>query len=261
MKHLLLVIAGCATAAFPIADAAAQGLGTVRVRAGLGAQVRPEWRGADESEVTLYPSLSVATGDKPFGISAPDDSFDLSLIKKDGFSAGPVFDLRRGRKNSDVGAPVGKVPRTFEAGVFVQQFVSDSVRLRGEVRQGIGGHEGLMSSLGADYIWHDGERYAVSLGPRLLVSNGRFQREFFGVTPEAALASGLPVYRPDGGIHAVAATSGLDYALGGGWGLFGYARYERLVGDARKSPIVREFGSPDQFSVGLGLNHTFTLRL
>lgn len=261
MKHLLLVIAGCATAAFPLADAAAQGLGTVRVRAGLGAQIRPEWRGADETEVAPYFSFSVATGDKPFGVGPPDDSLDFSLIDKNGFSAGPVVDLRRGRKNSDVGAPVGKVPRTVEAGVFVQQFLSDSLRLRGEVRQGIGGHEGLMSSIGADYIWRDGERYAVTLGPRVLLSNGRFQREFFGVSTEAALATGLPVYRPDGGVHAVAATSGLDYALGGGWGLFGFARYERLVGDARKSPIIREFGSPNLFSAGLGVNRTFTLRL
>jgi outer membrane protein len=81
------------------------------------------------------------------------------------------------------------------------------------------------------------------------------------VTPEAALASGLPVYRPDGGLHSVAANSALHYSLGGGWGMFGYARYERLVGDARKSPIVREFGSPNQYSAGIGLNRTFTIKL
>jgi outer membrane protein len=43
------------------------------------------------------------------------------------------------------------------------------------------------------------------------------------------------------------------------WGLFGFARYERLVGDAAKSPIVREFGSRNQLSGGIGLNYTFTI--
>ena len=54
--------------------------------------------------------------------------------------------------------------------------------------------------------------------------------------------------------------SGLDYQLGPRWGVFGYARYERLVGDAAKSPVVREFGSRNQMSAGIGLNYTFTVK-
>jgi outer membrane protein len=42
--------------------------------------------------------------------------------------------------------------------------------------------------------------------------------------------------------------------------MFGFARYERLVGDAAKSPIVRDFGSRDQLSAGIGLNYTFTIK-
>jgi outer membrane protein len=41
--------------------------------------------------------------------------------------------------------------------------------------------------------------------------------------------------------------------------MFGYGRYERLVGDAADSPIVREFGSRNQLSGGLGLTYTFTM--
>ncbi len=58
---------------------------------------------------------------------------------------------------------------------------------------------------------------------------------------------------------AVAAAAGLHYALSGPLGLFGYARYERLIGDARKSPVVRELGSPNQLSGGLGLSYTFAM--
>jgi molecular chaperone DnaK (HSP70) len=35
---------------------------------------------------------------------------------------------------------------------------------------------------------------------------------------------------------------------------------ERLVGDAAKSPIVRQFGSRDQLSAGIGLSYTFTVK-
>ena len=61
-------------------------------------------------------------------------------------------------------------------------------------------------------------------------------------------------------MHSVVATSGAHVQLRGAWGLFGFARYERLVGDAAKSPIVRELGSSNQYSGGLGLTYTFTIR-
>ena len=250
-----------AAIALPVSDACAQLSGTYRVRPGLGAQIRPEFPGADSTEWALYPSLSIAKGDAPFAFGAPDDSFDLALISRGGFAAGPVAKLGSNRPDSKVGAPVGDVPTTFEAGVFVQHTFGESVRLRGEVRKGIGGHDGIIGSIGADYILRDGDAYVISVGPRAIVSNSRYQRAYFGVSPEAALASGLPVYRPDGGLHALALVSGVNYAIGGGWGLFGYARFERLVGDARKSPIVREFGSPNQFSAGIGVNRTFIIRL
>ena len=99
-----------------------------------------------------------------------------------------------------------------------------------------------------------------SVGPRLLIADERYQRAYFGVTPAASLASGLPVFTPRGGIYGVAATSGLSVQLDSRWGLFGYARYERLIGDAAKSPIVRRFGSRNQLSAGLGLSYTFTIK-
>ena len=69
------------------------------------------------------------------------------------------------------------------------------------------GHEGLVGSFGADRIWRDGDRYVFSIGPRVLFSDAKYQRAYFGVDNAAALASGLPAYRPSGGIHAVAMTS------------------------------------------------------
>ena len=98
------------------------------------------------------------------------------------------------------------------------------------------------------------------IGPRLLIADSRYERAYFAVTPAASLASGLPTYRPRGSIYGVAAASGLSVQLDSRWGLFGYARYERLVGDAARSPIVRQFGSRDQLSAGLGLSYIFTFK-
>ena len=258
--RIFVALGALAAAILPASPVLAQDSeGALRVRPGVGAQIRPEYPGADSTEWAPYLKLSIARGDEPFGFGAPDDPFGIALFSAGGFRAGPAVALQGSRKDSEVGVPLGKVKTTIEAGGFAEFLLADQFRLRADLRKGLGGHEGLIGSIGADQIWRDGDRYVFSVGPRLLFSDSRYQRAYFGVTPEAALATGLPAYRPDGGFHGVAAAAGLHYSLGGPLGLFGYARYERLMGDARKSPVVKELGSPNQLSAGLGVSYTFTM--
>lgn len=256
MKYLLIGLA--ALPAWSAADA--QDSRDIRVRVGLGAQLRPEFVGADDTDVSPLFHLNVARGTKEFSFGAPDDSPSIAVSSIDGFSFGPAANIENRRAASDVGAPVETIKRTFEVGAFVQHEWHDSFRVRAELLKGINGHEGMLGTIGADKIWRDGDRYVISLGPRVLISDARYQRAYFGVTPAVSVASGLPTYRPSGGVYAVAIASGVTYALNKRWGLFGFARYERLVGNAARSPIVREFGSRDQLSGGVGLNYTFIIR-
>lgn len=231
----------------------------LRVRIGLGAKVQPSFIGSDDREVAPLWDIDVARGDKEFQFEAPDDKFAVPVYNKNSFSFGPTANIEWKRKAKDVGAAVDTVPTTFEAGVYAQYQPLESVRLRGDIRKGIGGHEGIVGSISLDKIWRDGDKYVFSVGPRLSFSDGRYQRAYFGVDSGASLASGLPAYRPDGGIHSVGVASGLTYQLSPKFGLFGFAKYERLVGDAAKSPIVRELGSRTQLSAGLGLTYTFNV--
>ena len=251
---------GAGLLAFPSCAALAEDKEDIRIRVGLGGQIRPDYLGSNGTEWAPLWDLSIARGSNPFEFEAPDDSFDIKVYSKKGLSLGPAANIASGRDRSDVGARVDKLATTIEVGGFAQYEVSDSIRLRAEVRRGINGHEGLVASLGADHVWRDSDNYVFSIGPRLLLSDGQYQRAWFGVDDESAINSGLPTYRPDGGIYAVGATSGVIYQLSPRWGLFGFGRYERLVGDAAKSPIVREFGSRNQFSAGGGLTYSFSIK-
>jgi len=257
MKYLPIALAAILPA---WSAASAQDANDLRVRVGGGVQLLPDFIGAKSSDLAPLFHVNIARGTNPFGVGAPDDSPAIALVSSDGFSFGPAGNIQGRRKESDVGAPVGSVPRTFEAGAFAQYLVSGSIRFRAELLKGINGHKGLVGTIGADKIWRDGDRYAFSIGPRVLFSDGRYQRAYFGVTPAVSLATGLPAYRPGGGVHAVAVASGLSYSLDSRWGVFGFARYERLVGHAARSPIIRELGSRNQMSGGIGLNYTFTVR-
>jgi MipA family protein len=257
MKQLMIAAAALVPA---WSAAVAQESDDMRVRVGLGAQLRPEFVGAGDTEAAPLLDLDFARGTNEFAFEAPDYSFGLPIISTGGLSFGPAANLASGRKNSDLDAPVGRVPTTIEAGAFATYELSKSIYLRAELLKGIGGHKGLVGTLGVDQVWRDGDRYVLSIGPRLLLSDARYQRAYFGVTPATSLASGLPTYRPSGGVHGVAVASGLSVQFNPRWGVFGFARYERLVGDAARSPIVRELGSRNQLSGGVGLNYTFTIR-
>src|SRR3954453_10794045 len=92
--------------------AAAQDSQDIRVRLGLGAQLQPEFIGGDGTRVAPLFHVNLARGTNEFKFSAPDDSPAIAVVSKDGFSFGPAANVQWSRRNSDVGAPVGKVPTT-----------------------------------------------------------------------------------------------------------------------------------------------------
>ncbi|MEO7826634.1 MAG: MipA/OmpV family protein, partial [Allosphingosinicella sp.] len=228
-----------------------------RIRVGLGAQLKPSYPGSDGYSLRPLVDVALSRGSKPFDFEAPDESFGPSLIKAGGLEIGPALNFEGRRTAKDVGAALDKVPFTFEAGAFAQYAFGPSFRVRTELRKGLGGHDGLIGQAGADYVARHGDDWLFSVGPRVTVSDGRYQRAYFGVTAPEALRTGLAAYRPGGGVQAVGATVGFLKQLTKRFGLYSYAKYDRLVGDAARSPVVRTYGSRDQLSGGLALTYTF----
>lgn len=228
-----------------------------RTRIGAGAQFVPSYPGADDHNIIPLFDFSRASADEPFAFEAPDESFGFALLNEGGFAFGPSLSFEGSRKAKDVGAALDKVDATIELGGFAQYEFSPAFRARVEARRGIGGHEGWIGLAGADYVARDGDKYLFSIGPRVTWSNARYQRAYFGVTAAEAARTGLAAFAPSNGVQAVGATTSFLTQLSKHWGIYSYAKYDRLVGDAARSPLVRRFGSRDQFSGGLALTYTF----
>lgn len=228
------------------------------VSIGGGVQAYPKYPGADEVGLNPMPIIDFRRQGAPLPFEAPDEGWGFGLLGDDSpFDIGPAIQFQGKRRESDVGAPVGNVGFTVEAGAFAQFFVSDNFRLRVEGRKGLGGHEGWIGDLSADFVLRDRDTYVFSIGPRARLSDDRYQDAYFSVTPSVATATGLPVFDAGGGFHSVGAVAGLTYMLDRHWGLYTYAGYDRLINDAADSPIVRTYGSRDQFSGGIGLFYSF----
>jgi outer membrane scaffolding protein for murein synthesis (MipA/OmpV family) len=76
--------------------------------------------------------------------------------------------------------------------------------------------------------------------------------EYFGVTADDSLASGLAVYTPGGGVRDARAWLVALVHLGPQWHVGAGVLYSRLVGDAADSPLVSDRGSQNQWVYGVG---------
>lgn len=227
---------------------------------GAGGQFTPEFPGADDLELGPLFTGFVRREGEPIPFRTPDDGIGFSIIGRDRpIELGPLVQFQSKRDEEDVGIPVGDVDFTVEAGAFVNINLSRSFRLRLEGMKGIGGHEGLNGTVAADFAIRNGADTLFTIGPRLRFNDDEYADAYFRVTPAVAAASGVPAYDPDGGLRSVGAIAGVTHQLSRRIGVYAYAGYDRLVGDAADSPIVQLFGSEDQFSAGISLFFSFSI--
>lgn len=230
--------------------------GARQTRVTFGPRLMPSFPGADGVSLRPYVDVSRRRGDQPFPFRAPDEGPAIAVYDQGGLAFGPVIGFVGERSREDVGG-LDKVGFTIEAGVFVRYWLGPHFRLSAEARQGINGHGALIGLVGADYVVRDRDRWLLSFGPRLTVASGRFARTYFGVTPREAAMTGVTAYSPDASLSAAGAVVGVRRQLSRRWGVLGYAKYDRLLGDAADSPVVDRFGSRDQWSGGVAVSYVF----
>lgn len=228
---------------------------------GAGPQIAPSYPGASDLKIGGFPEFDVWRDDRPFPIESPDEGIGPALIGRrgDGPAAGVTVALGPTRSRNDIPG-LRKIGFGLETGVFAETFLTPGLRARGEVRQAIGSHEGLVGDLMIDAVIRDRKgRFIATVGPRARWGDARFHRALFGIDAAAANASALPGYNPGAGICALGAAAGAHYFLTPSLGIYGFARYDRLQDEAAASPIVRQ-GSRDQFSTGAALTYRFRIR-
>ena len=232
------------------------------VMIGLGPRVAPSFPGSTRAAVGVTPVVNVWRENEPLPVETPDEAKGIKLFGlRRTASAGIAlaFAPQRGREAATEG--LDTIGFGMEAGPYVEAYVLPALRLRAELRQGIGGHGALNADLAADLVVRGaGDRTVFTAGPRARFASAKYNRRFFGISSAESVASGLPAYRPGGGLYSLGGVAGAYYPLGGQAGLFGFAAYDRLVNGAERSPLVRQRGSANQVSAGLALTWVFRIK-
>jgi outer membrane protein len=225
---------------------------------GVGALAKPKYEGADKLLVMPMPIISVGRFYLPgFGQVADGET------KTRGAFFFPSFNYVGERKASDSASLTGTrtVDWALELGLGAG-FRYDWFRAFVELRQGINGHSGQVGQVGADVIFNPMERLQLSIGPRADFASGDYMSTYFGVTAAEAAASGgaLTAYNAGGGFKSLGILGRASYAVTDTTALHLQAGWDRFIGDAKNSPIVRG-GNEDQFSIGAGVTYRFAFDL
>jgi outer membrane scaffolding protein for murein synthesis (MipA/OmpV family) len=240
---------------------------------GVAPVVAPAWQGSRDTALSVFPDLRINYRDSLF-LSIPD-GLGWNAVNQDGWKLGPLAKIRFGRQESNGGSPFlvaggsdalqgfGNVSLAGEFGAFAQKsFASGKLRLRAEVRQGVGGHDGLIADTNFIYSSRSADmKWIYSAGLRATWADSGYTNVYFGVSPEQALAAGLPASRTGGGLISAGLSGSLTRPLGrfgkdGAVTLFTSAdRLGDVVGD---SSLIRERGERNQLSVGLSYAYRFS---
>lgn len=224
------------------------------VTLGAGLASAPRYPGAGSQRLQLAPLVSIVYDRRVF---AGPLGIGVAAIRWNGFTAGPVIGIERGRNESDDSrlTGLGNISPSATGGAFAA-YDFGSVTISATARQAISHSSNGLSGLVQANFRHAFAlaRTDLAVGPDLEFGNADFERTWFGISPTQSSASGLPEYAPRGGINAVGVHAGLTYRASRHllWRMFATVR--DLTGDAAQSPIVER---RTQFLVGAGVAYHF----
>ncbi len=243
-----------------------------QIRIGAGAIYAPAFIGSDHYQLQAGPDFEVRYKDR-FYLSVIDGA-GFDLIKTENLRVGPVVKFQQKRRESGKGTFViaggrtdelrglGSVAATAEAGGYVQ-YQSGGLSARAEVRKGIGGHDGIIADLSARFAAPipvpsiSARPVIVSVGPRATIVDNKYNDSYFSIDAGQSTRSGLRTFDAKGGLLSYGLGSAIIVPLSNHFSGSILAGYDRVASDAANSPLVRDRGSRNQATLGLGLSYRF----
>ncbi len=137
----------------------------------------------------------------------------------------------------------------FEPGLFVEVYPVSTIRLRGEVRQGVYGHHGTVGTVGRRIIFCPPGAGSSPLG-RASMSGTRVSRGLTSGSARRGASTGRVVPYSPGSFYSAGLLGAVTFRQDDTWSYTGYAGYNRILGSSGESPLVdRPYGNPNQFTL------------
>ena len=267
MNRRIIALAGLFLAS-PLSALAGDGTyfwsGDWYLKVGAAGFVAPRYEGAKSYMLQASPiiSLSRQTAGAP-RFSSRDDNPSFAIYENEIVRAGITGKLvmPRDRGDSDDLKALKAVKFGLEAGVFAEVYPTDWMRFRTDIRRGIRSHNGFVADISADAFMDVTPTIRVSAGPRVSIASDDYMDAYYKVTNKRSAKYGLSAYDPEGGFKSVGVGTEVNWQATDKIQAGAFAQYNRLVGDAADSSLVKEKGSPNQFIIGISTSYKFGFSL
>lgn len=233
------------------------------LKVGATGMVAPDFEGSKKYMFSASPIISLGKAGPEARFTSRNDGISISLFDTGAFRAGINGEFIMGRDDGDSDDLIGIDPVRFggELGGFAEVYPTDWLRVRGEVRQGIRSHDGIVADLSADAFVDVMPAVRVSAGPRLTMASADYFDAYYGIDATESAASGLAQYNPGGGLESVGVGGAIDWKATDKITTSVFGEYARLLGPAADSSLVQERGSENQFKVGISATYRFDFTL
>jgi len=226
---------------------------------GVAAEVQPAYDGSHAYRVTGGPVINIQYRDEAF--ISTGDGIGVNIFHGMHYQIGVAMAYDLGRKEKDdlanlhgmgdiSAAPVAKA---FGSWAISRYF---PMVLRVDVRQFIGGAQGLVGDAGA-YIPLPGssKTFVMFAGPSITMATHHYLQTLYGVTPQQSLASGHPVYEiPHAGTSAAGVGFSATKFVTAHWLINADMAINQIRGSPAHSPLVQR---RTQRVLALSMNYTW----
>jgi len=210
---------------------------------GSAVEHKPLYDGAELTRTIGGPVINIRYKDLWF--ASIGEGLGINLWSGDHYRAGLALSYDLGRYvHDDVAHLTGLGDLKIAAApkAFISYVVSKSFPLvvRADVRQILGGADGLLADLGA-YMPLPGssQRFIMFAGPSFTYADHRYMQREFGVTTTQSMASGYPVYNAHSGSDAMGFGFSSTFFITPKILLNFDTAINHLLGSAGESPITQ----------------------
>ncbi len=232
----------------------------------VGVGMVPDYLGSKHYELVPAPAARFTfTGERYIQLFATE--LNVNVINHPVLRFGPSLNYRFGRSDSvddDVVKKMEKIDDTIEAGAFFGVVFADARNPRQrfianlDYLHDVGGtYKGYNVTLNVRYWYPISRPIDLSIGASATYADKKYMQTYFGVSQNDSARSGLPAFNASGGVRDVAVSPALVFHLSRSWHLGAGFRYQRLLGDAQDSPVVRDRGSANQWIYGIALAYSW----
>ena len=210
---------------------------------GAAVLVGRQYQGSDESRVRVLPNIEYQWSNGFFAGVMNGIGYNASTRPDLAYGVRVTADFGRKENRSDALRGLGDIDPRPELGAFFNFSPAPSIMLSSSLRYGSGNdRKGLIVDLGAG--WSTSISPSLRFGSSLATSwtNSNYTQEYFGITSDQASRSGYAQFAPGGGFTDLRLSASLIYSITPKWSLVGSVSYSELLGDAKRSPIVRKKG-------------------